>query len=163
MTLRSRSLLVLQILAIGSLLAVSYDAMRPPEFYVQSDPVTAPSESRFTLRNPSFLFAMRRTVLGCALVKVELKNGTAYGNESITDPDVATIAPRGARHYSCPLDQMIGARAGVRAKERISNIASADVAIVARYETIGIRRSAESPRFRWDDVSRRWTPALKAN
>jgi hypothetical protein len=163
MNLRSRPLLVSQILAIGSLLAVSYDAMRPPEFYVQSDPVPAPSESRFTVRNPSFLFAMQRTVLGCALVKVELKDGTTYGNESVDDPDIASIAPRGARRYACPLDQVIGARNGVRAKERMSDIGSADVAIVARYETIGIRRSAESPRFRWDDVSKRWTATSQAN
>jgi hypothetical protein len=163
MTLRSRSLLVLQILLTGGLLAVSYDAMRPPEFYVQSDPVPAPSESRFMVRNPSILFAMQRTVLGCAVVKVELRDGTTYGNEFIADPEVATIAPRSARRYACPLDQMIGARNGVRAKERMSDIASADVAIVARYETIGIRRSAESSRFRWDPVSRQWTAALKVN
>lgn len=159
MTLRSRSLLVSQILGIGSLLAVSYDAMRPPEFYMQSNPAPAPSESRFTVRNPSFLFAMQRTVLGCALVNVTLKDGTTYGNESITDPNVATIEPRGARRYACPLDQMIGARNGVRAKERMSDVASANVAIVARYETIGIRRSAASSRFHWDDVSKRWTSA----
>lgn len=163
MTLRSRSLLVSQILVIGSLLAVSYDAMRPPEFHVQTEPVAEPSDALFKVRNPSFLFAMQRTVFGCALVNVTLKDGTTYGNESITDPNVATIAPRGARRYACPLDQMIGARNGVRAKERMSDVASANVAIVARYETIGIMRSAASSRFRWDDVSRRWTTALTAN
>lgn len=130
-----------------------------PELNVQSAQIDDPFSIRFSVFNPSRLFAQKEVFFSCRLDDVR-----ANANDSgfrIRDVVVAAapqelpiIDPGKTAHFVCPLREFI---------LFTQPIDFARVSAVVNYRTLGNTRDAVTEEFNWDNKSRQWVKGALIN
>ncbi len=133
--------------ALLAIVLTTVDAFREPEILPSQAQIDYPFAARFSLHNPSIIFAMTDMRLNCVLLKVkraEIPN--LEGGIPVDDGIIATILGGKTIEYACPIQKAI----------ELDLVVQATIRIDAKFKTIGYERTTKSELFNWDISSRQW-------
>lgn len=132
--------------ALLAIVLTTVDAFREPEILPSQAQIDSPFAARFSLHNPSIIFAMTDMRLNCVLLKVMRAEIPNLMNIPVDDGIIANIPAGKTIEYGCPIEKAI----------ELDLVVQATIRIDAKFRVLGYERTTKSELFNWDISSRQW-------
>lgn len=140
---------------ISALGGSAYDAFRAPEISAPVSSVADPFVVKFQLRNPSFLFWMKRLSVNCYVPLALYERGAVVSKIGIVGFSTnVDLEPGESASWECNLNRALSLPVPLK---------QAAIRLEGTFETLGLQRSFGSQQYNWDSVSKLFSEGKPMN